>query len=197
MLPAEHRDARRLQVLKGAREVEERLRARAYRDDGMAGERVEVRGDVAGQLGPPVHAADAARGEDLDARGVGQGHRGGHGRYADLEALRRGNRDVPLGYLPAAREDPFLLPWLKADARLPVEDGRDSGLGTAGAERGRDSTGDRDRVPAACGAPGRPRAGRCTGHDLGTPQRSRPWRWPCPGSNSTRPRPRLTYGARR
>src|SRR5487761_1004468 len=60
MLPAEHRDARRLQVLKGAREVEERLRARAYRDDGMAGERVEVRGDVAGQLGPPVHAAATA-----------------------------------------------------------------------------------------------------------------------------------------
>src|SRR5712675_174129 len=89
MLPAEHRDTRRLQVLQGSREVEERLRARAYRDDGMAGERVEVRGDVTGQRGAAVHAADAAGGEDLDAGGVGQRHRGRDGA-GDLDRVLAG-----------------------------------------------------------------------------------------------------------
>ena len=74
--PAQHRHARRLQVLERPREVEEGLGAGAHRDERVVGDGIEVGGDVAGDLRAAVDAADAPGREDADARRVGQGQRG-------------------------------------------------------------------------------------------------------------------------
>ena len=87
--PAEHRHADGLEVLERARQVEERLRPGTHRDDRVMGQRVEVGADVAGELGPAVHAADAAGGEHRDAGGGGERHRRRHGRRAELPLAGR------------------------------------------------------------------------------------------------------------
>ena len=61
--------AEALEVLERAGQVEERLGARAHRDDRVRRDRAEIGADVAGAFDAAVDTADAAGGEHLDARG--------------------------------------------------------------------------------------------------------------------------------
>ena len=91
-----------LKVLERQAEVENGLRARADDHDGGAGQLFKVGGDVEGLLRAAVHAADAAGGENADARHVGDHHRGGNGARAVL-ALRDEDGQVAAGSLRDAR----------------------------------------------------------------------------------------------
>ena len=66
MAPPQNGDADRFEVLERPGQVEERLRPGAHGHDRVVRERVEVGAHVAGDLGTPVDATDAAGGEDLD-----------------------------------------------------------------------------------------------------------------------------------
>ncbi len=60
------------------------LGAGADHRHGGVGQLLQVGGDVHGGLGAPVHAADAAGGEDAYAGQAGDDHGGGHGGGAGV-----------------------------------------------------------------------------------------------------------------
>ncbi len=87
------RHTERLEDLERAREIEHELRAAADDADRVAGDRVQVGGDIRRPLRVAVHTADPAGGHDLDA-GLGRDrHRGRDGRRAQA-AARQDRRDV-------------------------------------------------------------------------------------------------------
>ncbi len=76
---AQHGHAVGLQVLQGQAQVQDGLGAGTHHHDWGVGQLLQVGGDVHGGLRTPVDAADAASGEDFDARHVGDHHGGGDG----------------------------------------------------------------------------------------------------------------------
>ena len=137
-------------------EVEERLGAGAHRDDRVVGDGVEVGGDVAGDLGAAVHAADAAGGEDA---------RSPPPRPAPATPTRWSPRTAIAGRSPragrarrpcapgrgSARARPTSMPT-RADA---VEHGRHRRHGAGVADRRRGSDRAPRRWPATAGRGGR------------------------------------------
>ena len=79
---AEDGDALGLQILQRQAEVQDALGPGADHHDRRLGELLQIRGDVHRGLRAPVDAADAAGGEDGDARHVGDHHGGGDGAGA-------------------------------------------------------------------------------------------------------------------
>ena len=104
VLPAEHRSAGRLEELQRPGQVEKGLGAGRHRDHRMRCDRVQVGRDVAGQLAPAVHAADAPGGEHPHTGSCGDRHRGRHRGGTDVPTLTDGHRDVralqPCGRAP-------------------------------------------------------------------------------------------------
>ena len=76
---AQHGHAVGLQVLQGQSQIQNGFGPGAHHHHGGMGQLLQVGGDVHGGLRPPVDAADAAGGEYLDARHVGDNHGGGDG----------------------------------------------------------------------------------------------------------------------
>ena len=74
---ADHGHALGLEIFQREAEIEDGLRARADDHDRRLGQFLQIGGDVHGDLRAPVYAADAAGGENLDARHVGDDHGGG------------------------------------------------------------------------------------------------------------------------
>ena len=135
-------------MLERAREVEERLRAGAHRDEWMAGDGAQVRADVAALVRAAVYAADATGREHADARVRGEAQGRGHRRRAEGPALRDRNRDLTLAHLVGRAEDSFVFVLRDADAWYAVEDCGDRGHCTVHPDRG-EATGERVRVGRA------------------------------------------------
>ena len=95
---ADHRHALGFQIFQGQPQVQNGLGAGADHHHRGLGQLFQVGGDVHGGLGSPVHAADAAGGENGDARHVGDHHGGGDGGGAVL-APGAQNRQIPAGGL--------------------------------------------------------------------------------------------------
>ena len=72
---ADNGDPLGLQELERLPDVEDRFRAGAHHRNASAGKLDEIGGDVECLLGAAVHAADAAGGEDFDARELSDKHR--------------------------------------------------------------------------------------------------------------------------
>ncbi len=145
-------------------------------DDGVAGQRVEVGGDVAGGLHTAVHAADAAGGEHLDAGRVGQRDRGRHRGHALGPALGDGHGDVALGDLGAAGQHPST-----SSGARPTRGRPSSTAVTAGTAPAPRTAASRGRRPPGCPGP----AGR------GWRRWWTPWpRRGCPRPGRWRPRRR-------
>ena len=97
-LVAQDGDAVGLQILQGQLQIQDGLGPGA--DDHHVGlaQLFQVGGDIHGGLCAAMHAADAAGGEDLDARHVGDHHGGGHGGGA-VSPLGDQHSQVPAGSL--------------------------------------------------------------------------------------------------
>ena len=121
-----------LQVLQGQPQVQDGLGPGADHHDGGPGQLLQVGGDVHGSLGAPVDAADAARGEDLDARHVGDDHGGGNGGGSVLP-LGHQDGEVPAAGLGHARARlAQVINLLVGEARLQAaaQDGDGGGDGS-------------------------------------------------------------------
>ena len=97
----------------------------------------QVGGNVEGLHGAAMDAADAARGEDFDARQLGEEHRR-RNRGAGRAAPRGDRGEIPpRGFHHAARKlaEAFDLPGFEADAEPPVDDGDGRRRGAEGAHR--------------------------------------------------------------
>jgi hypothetical protein len=119
---AQHGHAVRLQPFERERQIEDGLRARAHDDDGRLREFGQIGGHV--ERLAAMHAADAARGKDLDASLRGDPHRGGDGGRA--MAFLRGHD----GQIAAADfadvigvRQPFKLIGFQPGVQLAVENG--------------------------------------------------------------------------
>ena len=122
---ADHRHAVGLQVFQGQPQIQDRLGAGADHRHRGVGQLLQVRGDIHGGFRSPVHSADAAGGEELDARHMGDHHGGGHGGGAVL-APGADRRQIPAAHLrdlPALFAEVFNL--LRGQPRLqpPADDG--------------------------------------------------------------------------
>ena len=120
-----------LQVLQGQPQVQDGLGSGADHHDGGPGQLLQVGGDVHGGLGAPVHAADAAGGEDLDARHVGDDHGGGDGG-GSVPSLGHQDGEIPAAGLGHARAGlAEIVNLLGGEARLQAaaQDGDGGGDG--------------------------------------------------------------------
>ena len=86
------------QILQRQTQIQNGLGAGADYHDGRLGQLFQVGGDVHSGFRAPMHAADAAGGENLDARHVGDHHGGGDGGGAVLTPGAQ-DGDVPAGGL--------------------------------------------------------------------------------------------------
>ena len=101
------RHAVRLQVFEGEAQVEHGLGARAHHGHGRARQLLQVRGNVEARRGAPMHAADAAGGENGNAGECCDDHRRSNGRSAGA-AARNDDGQVAAAYFgdvrPVARK---------------------------------------------------------------------------------------------
>src|SRR5208337_1289718 len=114
-----------LQKLERLLDVEDRFRSGA--DDGDAGARQfdQVGGYVEGVHCAAVDAADAAGGEDFDARELSDEHRGGDRRPGRAPPGDDGREVAPRGLDDAARQlaEAFDLLALETDPEAPIDYG--------------------------------------------------------------------------
>ena len=133
---ADDGDALGLQVFQGQAQVQNGLGSGADHQHRGLGQLLQVGGNVHGGLRAPMHAADAARGKDLDARHGGDHHGGGDGAGA-VHALGYQHGQNPaagLGHGVASLAQ--VVDLLRGQARLQAaaDDGDGSGHSAAGAD---------------------------------------------------------------
>ena len=132
---AQHGHAVRLQPFERERQIEDGLRARAHDDDGRLREFGQVGGHV--ERLAAMHAADAARGKDLDARLRGDPHRGGDGGRA-VALLRDDDGQIAAADFAdvVGIRQPLELIGFKPGVQLAVEDRDRRGRGAVLAHHG-------------------------------------------------------------
>ncbi len=121
---ADDRDPLGFEEFERLPDIEDRLRAGAHDRDAGARKLDQIGGNVERLLGAAMHAADAAGGEDFDAREPGDKHRR-RDRRARRALARRDQRQIaPRGLHHAAAElaEPLDLLARKAHSQAPVDD---------------------------------------------------------------------------
>ena len=121
---ADDRDSLGLQELERLADVEDRFGAGANDRDAGARKFDQIGRDVEGLLGPTVHAADAAGGEDFDACEPGDEHRRCDRRASGAFASRDQRQIAPRGLDDTAAElaEPVDLLTRKAHSQPALDD---------------------------------------------------------------------------
>jgi hypothetical protein len=124
---SEDGNSQHLQVLERARQIEERLRARADGYDRMTGERSEVGTHVAVEVNIAMHSTDSSGGKHTDTCASSEQERCRHRCCAYRPALPDGECDLALANLSGWSEDAFVFRFFETHSGDAVEDGGDCG----------------------------------------------------------------------